>query len=500
MSGPLRTAGSPGAETRTDYRLTFVVLCAGVAAFALLQSLIIPVLTTVQNGLHTTQNAVTWVLTGYLLSASIFTPIVGRVGDMIGKRKMLVFTLITLAIGSVLAALATSIWVMLIARIIQGIGGGTLPLSFGIVRDEFPEDRVSGAIGTLAALASVGSGVGIAVAGPIVSVLNYHWLFWIPGIMVTAAALAAYFVVPESPNRAPGRIRPVAVLLMAGWLVALLIAVSEAPTWGWLSARVLILLPIAAILFVLWVWTEMRSTYPLIDMKMMRIPTVWTVNVVALLMGAGMYAAFAFTPEFIQTSSSEGYGFGASVTECGLLLLPQAITGFIFGIAAGWLTRTFGARRVLITALLVAVAAFVMLTLAHAHAWQVVVALTLLGAGFGAAFSGMSALIVGAVPMEQTGVASGMNANIRTIGGAIGSAVISSLITAHLTASGLPTESGYTHGFMLLAVLTGGAVLAAIMIPRMSAQAEERARSAQAMPHAELGVIAGGTLTGADSE
>src|SRR4051794_22331062 len=186
---------------RVHYRATFAVLAAGVGAYSLLQSFVTPVLSPIQHDLHTTQSTVTWVLTAYLLSASVFTPIVGRVGDRVGKAKMFVATLGALAVGSLLAAVATSIWLLIFARAVQGIGGGVLPLAFGIVRDEFPGRKVSGAVGFLAALTAVGGGIGVVLAGPIVHALNYHWLFWIPFIMVMLSGVAARLVVPESPVR-----------------------------------------------------------------------------------------------------------------------------------------------------------------------------------------------------------------------------------------------------------------------------------------------------------
>src|SRR6202011_3108465 len=160
-----------GVRQRAHYQVTFAVLAVGVAAFALLQSLVIPVLTTVQHQLHTTQDTVTWVLTAYLLSASIMTPILGRIGDMIGKERVFVATLIALAVGSLMAALAPSIAVMIVARVIQGIGGGMIPVAFGIIRDEFPAEKVAGAVGALASLTAVGAGLGIVLAGPIVNLL-----------------------------------------------------------------------------------------------------------------------------------------------------------------------------------------------------------------------------------------------------------------------------------------------------------------------------------------
>src|SRR6195952_5114163 len=189
---------------RPHYQATFAVLALSVAAYALLQSLVTPVLSTLQVDLHTTQNTVTWVLTAYLLSASIFTPIMGRVGDMIGKEKVLVATLVALAVGSLLAAIATNVGVMIVARVIQGVGGGVVPLAFGIIRDEFPKEKVSGAVGVIASLAAVGAGLGIVLAGPIVDALDYHWLFWFPMALTIIAAVATHFLVPESPVRSPG--------------------------------------------------------------------------------------------------------------------------------------------------------------------------------------------------------------------------------------------------------------------------------------------------------
>ncbi|MGY2704700.1 EmrB/QacA subfamily drug resistance transporter [Nocardioides sp. HB32] len=452
-------------ERRADYRVTFAVLCLGVGAFSLLQSMVNPVLPTIEAGLGTDQATVSWVLTAYLLSASVFTPIIGRVGDKVGKERMLVVALAALAVGSFMAAIATSIGVMIAARVVQGIGGGVLPLTFGIVRDEFPREKVAGAIGTASALLAVGGGVGLVIAGPVVDALSYHWLFWIPMVMTVVAALAAAFYVPESPERTPGRINVGTALLMSGWLVALLVGVTEGHLWGWSSARVIGLFVIAAILLVVWVWAESRSDQPLVDMKMMRIPTVWTVNLVALLFGAGMYATYAFLPQFLQTPESAGYGFGVSVTESGLLLLPQTVASFIAGVMAGRLTVRFGSKAMMVFGAALTAASTLALTLAHDEIWQVLVATSGLGLAFGLAFAAMSNLVVAAVPQSQTGVATGMNTNIRTVGGAIGAAVVTSVITANVQPSGFPHESGYTHGFAVLAIVAAGAAVVGAFVP-----------------------------------
>ena len=450
---------------RTHHQVTFAVLAASVTAYALLQSLVTPVLPTIQADLHTTQNTVTWVLTAYLLSASIFTPIMGRIGDIVGQERVFVATLGALAAGSLLAALAGNVQVMIIARVIQGIGGGVLPLAFGIIRDEFPREKLSGAIGAIASLSAVGAGLGIVLAGPIVNALDYHWLFWLPMILTVAAAVAAAVFVPRSPVRTPGRISWAPAVLLSAWLVALLVGLSQAPVWGWGSNRIIGLFTAAVVLAVGWVEVERRSAMPLIDMTMMRRTAVWTNNLVALLFGVGMYAVFAFLPEFVQSPRSTGYGFGASITQSGLILLPMSVTMFVVGLWSNRLAARLGGKTVVLAGALVGAVSMALLAFAHTHTWELYVATAVMGAGFGLAFAAMSSLIVSAVPAEQTGVASGMNANIRTIGGSIGAALMASVVTASPAADGLPREAGYTHGFAMLGAALLVGAFAAVLIP-----------------------------------
>lgn len=489
----------PPHPVRTHHHVTFAVLATATIAFALLQSLVIPVLATIQVKLHSSQNSVTWVLTAYLLSASICTPIVGRLGDMLGKERILVVALVTLTVGCVVSAVTNSLAVMIVARAIQGIGGGVLPLAFGLIREEFPSEKVAGAVGVIAALAAAGAGLGIVLAGPIVDGLDYHWLFWIPAVILVVATVAAHLVIPESPVRTASKINWPAAGLLSAWLVALLLAVSEAPAWGWGSARIVGLLAASVVLGAAWVRVETRSAHPLIDMRMMRLPTVWTTNLVALLLGVGMYAGFAFLPQYLETPPAAGYGFGASITHAGLILLPGSVGMFLLGTLSGRLSARFGLRLVLIAGAFIGVLPFVLLTVARAHQFDIVVAMALEGVAFGLAYAAMSSLVVQAVPPDQTGVASGMNANIRTIGGSLGAAVMSSIVTAGARAGGFPHNSGYTHGFLALTVSAGAAAAAALLVPR-TAHARLGSPSAETLPHAELGLLAAGTLAGDEPE
>lgn len=476
----------PSSIRRTHYWLTFAVLAVAVSSYSLMQSLTIPVLSEIERELNTDQNTVTWVLTAYLLSASVFTPIMGRLGDAFGKERLLVLSLVALAAGSLLAALASSIGVLIVARIIQGVGGGVLPLAFGIIRDEFPHHKVGGAVSVVSSLLAVGFGAGIVLAGPIVSGLGYHWLFWLPFIVTSIAAVASIVFVPESPVRTPGRISVLPAVLLSGWLVALLLALSEAPKWGWGSGRTIGLLVLAAVLVVAWIRVEQRAAVPLIDMHMMRLPGVWTTNLVALLVGIGMYASFGFIPQFIQTPSASGYGFGSSVTESGMLMLPSAVATFLTGLVAASIARRVGPKAVVVFGSALAAGGMFMLAYFHDTKTEIAVSNGITGVGIGLAFACLAGLIVGAVPPEQTGVASGMNANIRTIGGSVGTAVMASIVTAHFLPSGFPKEIGYTAGF---AVLGGALLLAAIAglaIPTVSAKKLEEQLEQEPAPESVL--------------
>nr|WP_239092240.1 MFS transporter [Streptomyces sp. SID14478] len=431
----------------------------------MMQSLVAPALPTIQHALHTSQATSTWVMTAYLLSASVFTPILGRVGDLVGKKRTMVAALAALTVGCLLAALAPDIGVLIVARVVQGIGGALFPLSFGIIRDEFPAQRVSPSISNLSAVIAAGGGVGMVAAGPIVGALDYTWLFWLPAAIVAVTALIALRHVPESPHRGTGRVNWSGAVLLSGWLVALLLPLSQATSWGWGSLKVVGLLASAVVLFTAWLFAEARSRNPLIDLRVLRLPAVWTTNTAALLFGAGMYAVWSYLPGFVQTPSAAGYGFGSSVTGAGLLMLPMLVAMFLAGVLSGRLEPVVGAKKLLTTGAALGAVSCAMLAAWHGQQWQIAVAAGIFGLGIGLAFASMANLIVQNVPAAQTGAATGMNANIRTIGGSLGAALMTALVTDSLQPSGLPHESGYTHGFALLALLCLAAALAALLVP-----------------------------------
>ncbi len=461
-------------EHRVHYGVTFATLAVAAISYALLQSLVAPALPDIQADLHSSTDTATWILTAYLLSACIATPVVGRMGDMFGKKKMLVFTLWVLALGTLGAALSTTMTLLIAARVVQGIGGAVFPLAFSIVRDEFPRDKVAQGIALISALVGIGGGLGIVLAGPIVQNLNYHWLFWLPLLAIVPAAVVTMLIIPESPIKTPGKIDVVGSTLMAGWLVALLVAVSEGSVWGWSSAATIGLFVAAAVLAVIWIYAEMRIQSPLVDMQMMRDRPVWTTNLSTTLIGFGMFASFVLIPQFVETPVSSGYGFGASITQAGLFLLPLTVAMLLVGPVAGKMSVTVGSRVPLALGALLTSIGWFLLALAHSQKWEIYVITFIMGLGIGLAFASMTNVIVESVRPDQTGIATGMNVIFRNVGGSLGAQIAASILTAGVIAStGLPSESSFTDAFWLSGVMLFLGFIAALLVPKARRHASD---------------------------
>jgi EmrB/QacA subfamily drug resistance transporter len=466
------------------------VLSLGGLAYAMLSSSVVPALPTMQHALHTSETGITWLLTAYLLAASVGTAILGRLGDMYGKERLLLWTLVILAAGTLLAAVSSSLGVIIVARFIQGASGGIFPLAFGIVRDEFPREKVAGSIGLLSAILGAGAGVGIVLSGVIVEHLNYHWLFWIPLVATVVAAVATWRFIPESPVRVPGRINWLAAALMTVGMSTVLLAISQTTKWGWGSTKTLGLVSLGVLVSIVWIAVEVRSRHPLIDMTMMRIRGVWTTNLAAFLLGAGMYSSFIVLPQFAQLPRSTGFGFGASVVVSGLYLLPSTVLMSILGVYAGRISQRFGSRAALLSGTAFTTASFALLAVAHSHPYDLLIAAGLLGVGIGLAFAALGNLIVQAVPNHQTGVASGMNTVMRTLGGALGGQLSATFIAAHI-AHGHPTVTGFSETFLMATGFLLVCLVAGVLVPKRPT-AEAHPESGRTEVPVELAAAPGG--------
>jgi EmrB/QacA subfamily drug resistance transporter len=451
--------------TRQHYNLTLAILTMAGTAFALQQTMVFPALTTFQHEFDTTPAWATWVLTAFLLTASVATPLLGKLGDQYGKERMLVIALSIFLLGTVGGAFAWDIGSLIAFRAVAGAGGAVFPLSFGIIRDEFPPEKVKVGIGLLSAVFGVGGGLGIVLSGLIVDNLSWRWLFVAGAIPVAAAIVLVHKYVPESPIKTRARLDVPGALLLGAALVSLLIALTEGDHWGWTSPAFLGLILASGALLVTWIWTELRVEEPMVDMRMMSQRPVLLTNITALIAGFAMLSSFALVPQFVSTPESSGYGFGASATIAGLFLLPSSLVMLFSGPVAGLVGRRYGSKWPLAVGMALVAVAGLGLAAFHDQPSHVVGAMALLGGGVAASFAAMAALITESVRPTETGIATGMNTVMRTIGGVIGGQIGAAILTSHtVAATGYPDEQAYAIAFGMSAVAAAVASVVAVFI------------------------------------
>jgi EmrB/QacA subfamily drug resistance transporter len=459
-----------------DPTRTLLILGIGTLGFVLAQTTVIPALGDLQRELDASASGIAWMVTAYLLVASIATPIFGRLGDMFGKQRLLAISLALFAAGSVVAALSSSLGLMIVGRGLQGLGGGVFPLSFGIIRDEFPAERVPTGIALLGAIAAIGSGIGLPLGGVLADGPGYHWIFWLGAIMGVLATITTHLFVPESPVRTPGRVDLAGAGILAAGLTALLIGISRGGDWGWSSDRALGLIAAGLLILVAFVFFERRTPSPLINMQTLARRPVLTTNISTLLVGSAMISTFVLVPQLAQLPEGGEVGFGLSATEAGLLLVPGSVVSLLLAPLVGRVGERRGSKLPFFAGCVVTAGALLGLALAHDSVGIVILWCALLFAGVGAAFAAIPNLIVSAVDEHETGEATGTNTVIRNIGAAIGAQVAGSIIAGHILASGQPADVGYEVAFLIGAVGAAIAALSVLLIPgRVAAPAPQAA-------------------------
>ncbi|MEZ5099662.1 MAG: MFS transporter [Thermoleophilia bacterium] len=451
------------------------VLTAGITPYGLLQTMVVPALPAFQRELGASTTWTTWVLTSFLVTASVATPILGRLGDQYGRRRLLLATLVVFLVGCVGATLAWDIWSLIAFRAVQGVGGAMYPLAFAVVRDQLPRDRVGFGLGVISGTAGVGGGLGLILSGLIVDHLSWRWIFAASAIAVGIALVLTWLVVPHSQRQPRTRPDMAGAGLLAAGLVCLLLALTEAQAWGWASARILGLFAAAAVVFGLWWRVELRVAAPLVDMRMLGRRPVLLTNLVALVAGFGMFATFVPVPLLAEVPRGlepevarlVDYGFGASATVTGLLILPASISIVIAGPLAGALGQRLRARSLIAVGLALMAVGTGALALFHDEPWQVLLTMVPWGTGMGFVLALMPRVITDAVEIEQTGVATGINSVMRTVGQVIGGQVVAAILAGTLLAgTEVPAESGFVAAFWASTGATLVALVVALGLPR----------------------------------
>jgi MFS family permease len=444
----------------------FTVLALGALDLGLEQSIVLPALPVIAVEQQATPDSVTWLVTGYLLAQAVALPLFARLGDLLGRRRLVVASLTAFAAGSLICAHAGSLAGLVAGRVVQGVGAAVAVLGVGIIRDHLAPRAMPVAVGVLVAGAGAGYAVGLVVGGWLVDRASVAAIFWFLFGVAAALLLAVIALVPRSGSRARGPVDWMGAGVLAAGAATLLLGVSKGNDWGWSSGRTVSLLCLGVGLLVAFCVLELRIAHPLVDVRLMARRTLASANLAALAVGFGLFIAGVTIPQLASLPPATGYGLGLTATETGLLLLPGALAILAFGALGGRLVPVLGPRAVVGIGAACGTLAYAALAVWHDGVTAVAAANGLLGAGVGLSVAAIATLVVTSVEPSATSGSVGVNALIRTIGAALGAQMAAAIVTAAGLVQGLaPEESGFTEAFVLGAAASAAAVLAATLLP-----------------------------------
>ncbi|MFF5854396.1 MFS transporter [Streptomyces sp. NPDC012751] len=445
-----------------------VLAFAGIVV-AVMQTLLVPVIKDLPQLLDTAPSDATWVLTSTLLSGAVATPIMGRLGDLYGKRRMLVLSLSVMVVGALVSALTSQLLTMIVGRTLQGFAMGAIPLGIGLMRDMLPRERLGSAMALMSSSIGVGGGLALPAAALVAQHADWHALFYGAAGLGVLAIVLTLLVVPESPMRAEGSFDLVGAVGLSTGLVLLLLPITKGSDWGWSSGTTLGLFAASVTVLVLWGLFELRAQAPLVDLRTTARPAVLFTNLASIMVGVAFYVVSLVLPQLLQLPTATGYGLGRSMVVAGLCVAPLGLTMMFTAPVYARLSARYGPRTTLITGLLIiAVGYGGGLGLMDA-AWQTVVTSVILGAGIGLAYSSLPALIVGAVPAAETGAANGLNTLMRSIGTSVSSAVIGMVLANTANDVGgvaVPTMHGFRVSFLIATAAVAVGLLLALCLPK----------------------------------
>jgi MFS family permease len=448
-----------------------ILVGLGALAVSLAQSVLIPVLGDLQTTYGSSAN---WLVTSTLLVAAVSVPIMGRLGDMFGKRLMLLIALGCLVAGSLIDALTSQIGLLIVGRAIQGASSAAIPLGISLMATLMPRERAGSAVATISAMLGVGSALGLPVAGLIAEHADWHVLFWITAVAGAVAFLGILLVVPESEQRGRGRVDVVGSILLSIGLVALILPLEQSSDWGWGSPRVWGLLIAAVVVIAVFALVELRRTDPLVDITALRRRPIATTNLASICFGFALFASFIGTTAFVEAGSWTGYGLGKSLFIGGITLLPSGVAMLVLApVASRMIARRGPARTLAVGGVLLALGWVARIFLSDDYA-EIIVATSVIGCGTGIGYAAIPSLINAYTPPTEIAAANGMNTLFRSLGStfasAIGSSILAGSVVYHVVGGqvvdGAPSLTAYRWLFAVCAIAAAAAVAIVLTIPR----------------------------------
>jgi MFS family permease len=465
---------TPAREASPRANLVVTVLALAGITVSLMQTLVIPLIPALPGLLHASAADATWAITATLLAGAVATPTMGRLGDMYGKRRMLLVSLGALVVGSAIGAHSDTLVPMVAGRTLQGLAAGVIPLGISIMRDELPAERLGSATALMSASLGVGGALGLPAAALLAENADWHVLFWTAaglGLVVTALVVA---LVPESPVRTGGRFDVLGAAGISIALVCLLLAISKGADWGWGSAATLGLFAGAVLVLLLWGRWELRTPQPLVDLRTSARRQVLLTNIASAVFGFAMFAMSLVLPQLLQLPAATGYGLGRSMLVVGLVMAPSGLVMMALAPVSARITATRGPKTTLMVGAVVVAAGYAVGIVLMSATWHLVLVSSVIGAGIGLAYGAMPSLVMGAVPVSETAAANSLNTLMRSIGTSVSSAT-AGLVLARLTVQFGPATLPSQNGFRLVLGLGSAAALVALAVaaflPRRSPSA-----------------------------
>ncbi|MEU8949064.1 MFS transporter [Streptomyces sp. NPDC048489] len=474
---------TPQPARRTSAAVVPVLAFAGIVV-AVMQTLLVPVIKDLPKLLGTAPSNATWVLTSTLLAGAVATPIMGRLGDLYGKRRMLLMSLSVMVVGSLIAGFTSDLLVMIAGRALQGFAMGAIPLGIGLMRDMLPREKLGSAMALMSSSIGVGGGLALPLAALVAQHADWHSLFFLAAGLGVVSIVLTLVAVPESPMRAKGTFDVLGAIGLSAGLVLFLLPITKGSDWGWTSGTTLGLFGASAVVLVLWGVMELRVQAPLVDLRTTVRRSVLFTNLASIMVGVSFYVVSLVLPQLLQLPTATGYGLGRSMVVAGLCVAPLGLTMMFTAPVYARISAKYGPKVTLIIGMLIIGIGYGAGLGLMSAAWQTIVISVILGAGIGLAYSSLPALIVGSVPASETGAANGLNTLMRSIGTSVSSAVIGMVLANTAADAGggvaLPTMHGFRLSFLIATGAVGIGLVMALFLPRQRQATKPQLRASSA--------------------
>ena len=431
-------------------------------------TLVVPLQAELPQLLNSSREDTTWVVTITLLVAAVATPISGRLGDMYGKRRVVIVLLAILIVGSVIAAVSGSIIGVIIGRALQGAVTGVVPLGIAIMRDVLSPERLGTAVALMSATMGVGGAIGMPVAALLAENADWHMLFWLAAALGVIGLVLVLVVIPEDVLRSPGRLDVLGAIGLAIGLTGILLFVSRGAQWGWTSPITLVCILGGIAVLLVWGWYQLRTEDPLLDLRVAARPAVLFTNIAAIGMGFALFASNVTFPQLLEMPVG-GAGFGLDMVAASLVIMPAGLVMMVISPLSGWLERTVGPRPLFTVGAGAIVLAYVFVLLWSSEVWHIFVANIFIGVGIGFTFAAMPMIIMRSVPANETGASNGLNALFRSVGTSTASAVMGGVLAAmsiDVDGVAVPTRTAFEVCFWLAIAAGIVAVVLSLFIPK----------------------------------